>query len=950
MASKVTINITAKDNASAAFARVSASAETLGEKFHNVGKRMAITGGLMTAAFTAPIAKGFKDAISAASDFQETLSKTKVIFGNQATALESWAKTGAKAFGQSQTQALDAASTFGIFGQSAKLTDTKLADFSKSMTVLASDLASFSNTKPEDAILALGAALRGENEPIRRYGVLLDANTLKARAASMGIITLTVDQNKLSLAQERVEKVTRKVSEATKKFGADSQQAKDATRDQEQAAFALATVMEGKYPTALTSAQKVLAAQAEILAQTTLQQGDFTRTSEGLANQQRILAAEFSNAKKALGDQLLPYALKAVEVFRELVARFDALSPSTQKFVIIGAALLAVLGPLLTIIGGLATVLSLPLVAFVALSAAAVYAYRNFESFRAVVDGVVSWLRTNVPAAFERVKTDIVTAITVARQMWDQNWSAIKTVAEGVFTAIKGVVQGGMAIIKGVIQSVMGIIRGDWSTTWNGLKTVASGFVTAVTGIIKGLGPLLWSAMVAALNLLNNALTTGFNAAVSFVRGIPAKIVAALGNLGSLLVSAGGHVIDGFVNGMKAKLPSVRSAAAAIANTATGGLTGFLGIKSPSTVMHGFGEDTAQGFINGIKSMAGRVAAAAEQMGQTFRDAIGGAMGGYNAGKGKRSAERGVADATRDLNDARNKSASLPGRIAAAEKRLADARANGTEVTAEEQSAIEDATKALEEARVEYVNGTISAAKYQVAVDKLRRVTEAATESSNDAASIERELDELRRESVSNASDLERAELALVEAQDRLAEATISAYEAQQDLIGLGDEAIDTWMKYALAAGVAADQVERMGRAMRGVAGAGMGGGLSGGLPIVPPGVWDAVNKNTPGGDIVDFWKNLYGGPTVAYASGGFVRARPGGQVARLGEGGQDEIVSPVPMLREIVRTESGGGGGDVYITVQGNVMDGRDLARQVTRGFADAGLVRPDGTIVVHR
>jgi cell wall-associated NlpC family hydrolase len=43
-----------------------------------------------------------------------------------------------------------------------------------------------------------------------------------------------------------------------------------------------------------------------------------------------------------------------------------------------------------------------------------------------------------------------------------------------------------------------------------------------------------------------------------------------------------------------------------------------------------------------------------------------------------------------------------------------------------------------------------------------------------------------------------------------------------------------------------------------------------------------------------------------AFASGAYVRARPGGVRAVVGEGGDDEVVSPVPMLRKVVREELG--------------------------------------------
>jgi hypothetical protein len=55
------------------------------------------------------------------------------------------------------------------------------------MTELAADLASFNNTSIEDAIESIGSALRGEAEPIRKYGVLLNDATLQAKAFAMGI-------------------------------------------------------------------------------------------------------------------------------------------------------------------------------------------------------------------------------------------------------------------------------------------------------------------------------------------------------------------------------------------------------------------------------------------------------------------------------------------------------------------------------------------------------------------------------------------------------------------------------------------------------------------------------------------------------------------------------------------------------------------------------------------
>ena len=245
----------------------------IGEEAGNIGGKLVDFGKKAAVAFAGLAAGGVvigKQLVDAASDLNEVTSKTEVIFGDAATAVFEFAEGAGSAFGQSERAALDAASTFGTFGKAAGLTGDALSEFSVDLVGLSSDLASFANTTPEEAAQALGAALRGESEPLRRYGVLLDDATLKAKALEMGIY----DGNG-----------------------------------------------------SLDAQQKILAANAVIFEQTTDAQGDFARTSEGVANQQRILAAQFENVKARLGQALLP----AFASFLGFIT--DKVIPGVERFV-----------------------------------------------------------------------------------------------------------------------------------------------------------------------------------------------------------------------------------------------------------------------------------------------------------------------------------------------------------------------------------------------------------------------------------------------------------------------------------------------------------------------------------------------------------------------------------------------------------------------------------------
>jgi phage-related protein len=227
-------------------------ATRFGVGFHGaIGSIVSRSAGIFAAGFASVKVGGFlKDAIGQASDLGETTSKVGQIFGPAAKEILAFSKTSSTALGQTQQAALDANATFGIFGKAAGLQGKELSGFTTNLTTLASDLASFNNTSPEQAIEAIGAALRGETEPMRAYGVLLDDASLRQEALSQGLIKTTKQ--------------------------------------------------------ALTPQQKVLSAQALIMKQTTTAQGDFARTSGGLANQQRILSARFSDFKTSIGAVALP--------------------------------------------------------------------------------------------------------------------------------------------------------------------------------------------------------------------------------------------------------------------------------------------------------------------------------------------------------------------------------------------------------------------------------------------------------------------------------------------------------------------------------------------------------------------------------------------------------------------------------------------------------------------
>lgn len=264
------------DGAVKAFERVGNSAEKELKKvdggLDKFATRMQV-GGAAAVGLAAVAIPQLAKLGNAAGNLGETINKSNVIFGESAGEIEKFGSSAARNLGLSKTAAIDAAATFGTLFTNIGKSSEDAAAMSIKLTQLSGDLASFSNAKPEEAVAALGAALRGESEPIRRFGVLLDDATLKQRALSLAIY--------------------------------------DGTGS-------------------LTPAQRAQAAYAEILAQTSKQQGDFARTSGSLANQQRIAKAEFENLKATIGQGVLPAMTSLYSTTNDLLGVFTRLPVGVQ--------------------------------------------------------------------------------------------------------------------------------------------------------------------------------------------------------------------------------------------------------------------------------------------------------------------------------------------------------------------------------------------------------------------------------------------------------------------------------------------------------------------------------------------------------------------------------------------------------------------------------------------
>lgn len=249
------------EGAEEAVADVAKETDNLGDSIKNAGQQTVTFGDLLKANLLSDyiqkgiskFANGFwsflQNGVDLASQLQEVQNVVDTTFGNGAEQIYEWSDAAAESFGMSSLQAQNFNGTLGAMLKSMGITDDAVLKMSTDMVGLAGDMASFYNLDIEQAFEKIRSGLSGETEPLKQLGINMSVANLEAYALAQGIET-----------------------------------AYDKMSQSEQA------ILRYNY----------------LMSVTADAQGDFAKTSDSFANQQRILELQTQNLAASLGEKLLP--------------------------------------------------------------------------------------------------------------------------------------------------------------------------------------------------------------------------------------------------------------------------------------------------------------------------------------------------------------------------------------------------------------------------------------------------------------------------------------------------------------------------------------------------------------------------------------------------------------------------------------------------------------------
>lgn len=216
-----------------------------------------------------------KQCLELGSDLAEVQNVVDVTFPGMTAQVDKFAKNAAQSFGLSETMAKQYTGTFGAMAKAFGFTERQAYDMGSTLTGLAGDVASFYNLSQDEAYTKIKSVFTGETESLKDLGVVMTQTALDSYALANGF---------------------------------------------------------GKTTSAMTEAEKVALRYQFVQDQLSAAQGDFARTSDGWANQCRILSLQLQSLMATIGQGLINLFAPVIKVINTVIGKLATLANAFKSF------------------------------------------------------------------------------------------------------------------------------------------------------------------------------------------------------------------------------------------------------------------------------------------------------------------------------------------------------------------------------------------------------------------------------------------------------------------------------------------------------------------------------------------------------------------------------------------------------------------------------------------
>ena len=498
-----------------------------------------LIGPAIAAVGVAEVGRGMADIVNKAGQLEQSVGAIDSVFKESAGQMHAWADSAATSVGLSKNEFNELGTLIGAQLKNGGTAMADLAPQTNKLIGLGADLSSMFGGTTREAVEALSSALKGERDPIERYGVSLKQSEIDAKAAALGF---------------------QKVGGS---FSNEAQQA-----------ATLALIME----------------------QTKDAHGNFAKESDTYAHKVQVLSQQWENFTTGLGEMFLPVAASALEW---LMGLGPAIQPVAEEFGRLGTLLFSgdytgpIFGleednPIIGILAGIRDAVDSTIqvgqllftgdysgtpfgleedspainalfqfregfmqlgdvfaqlmepggavmnlidslgAGFVAASVAVgehllPILGEVWASFTGAVAGVLPQLEGGFAAlgsAATALGAIIAVAFAAVGNAWDAVGPYVLPLVSGFVDFVGGAFQTLSQVLSGIMTTILGVITGNWGQAWDGVRAIWDGF----WGFLQA----AWQALTILTGSTFSIIGTTIGAAWSGIQGLTGAALGAI--------------------------------------------------------------------------------------------------------------------------------------------------------------------------------------------------------------------------------------------------------------------------------------------------------------------------------------------------------------------------------------------------------------------------------------
>lgn len=616
---------------------ITANAKGLQQAFGSaesaMGKFGKAAGAVAVAAGVAAVAIGTK-AVKAASELEQNMGALESVFKGNTGQMTEWANKAASSVGLAKSEYAGLATVLGSQLKNMGVATDQLAGQTDGLIRMGADLSAQFGGSTSDAVSALSSLLRGERDPIERYGVSINEAAVKAKMAEMGLSGLSGEAEKNAKLQATLALLNEQTADSMGAFTREATTLAGAQQRLSAGTENLYAVLGTSLLPAATAVTAALGAMVNKLAESewfaaltqnlTSASNAFADFVFGLLNGTSTI--DFS----ALISGLLPALITGIQTAATWLAsgglgpilagiaegRSTMLDAAVQLFTAIAQALPQILPALVTgIMTFIVDIVNLLVESAPLILQAAVQAFMQLvNAIPIVLPSILNTLVTLLPQIVESILAMIPQLLEVAIQLFNALVEALPVVIPMLITAVIELLPKLIETILNMIPAILDAAINLFTALVESLPVILPLLINAILDLLPmilstviGMIPKLLNAAVQLFTGIVQALPKVIPQLISAILELAPKMVSTLIGMIPQLIQAGVDLIGGLVKGLGQAAASVGSALLKIAQDAVGDFLSFLGIQSPSRLMMGYGKNTVQGLAEGLRKNAGLV-------------------------------------------------------------------------------------------------------------------------------------------------------------------------------------------------------------------------------------------------------------------------------------------------------------------------------------------------------